>query len=77
MKRPAKGARKIVVYDKHYWWLLARSRIVIWTEEKVKHVFDLSEFTGWSWDDIERGIWKRYFSITPKYVAEQIIERNL
>jgi hypothetical protein len=75
MDKPQKGARKITVNDKRYWWLVARGKIIIWSD--TKHVFDLSEFTGWSWSAIERGKWKRYFSITPKYVAEQIKERKL
>jgi len=70
--KPMKGSRKIIVDDKTYYWLLRPGTVVIWDEEKKKHIFDLSTFTGWSWNDIERGYWKRYFSVKPKYVAEQI-----
>jgi len=73
--RPMKGARKIVVDDKTYWWLIGGAYIIIWDEEKKKYFFNLSEFTGWSWNEIERGHWKGYFSIKPKFVAEQIRKR--
>jgi hypothetical protein len=67
-QKPMKGARKIVVNGASYWWLYRGSRVVIWDVDGKKHVYYDSEVTGWSNDAIERGVWKSYFSITPKQI---------
>ncbi len=37
---------------------------------------DLSTFTGISWDQIEKGKWKKWFSITPSDIKE-FIEKKI
>ncbi len=76
MDKPMKGTRHIVVEDKEYYWLYRRSKVIIWAGEK-KHVYSDSEVTGWSSDSIERGQWKRYFSITPVHIANWIKEKGI
>lgn len=72
MNKPAKGARKIVVDGKTYFWFYKRSKIVIWSDDGVKHVYSDSDMTGMTSDNIERGKWKGWFSITPSDVAKWI-----
>ena len=67
-----KGFRKIVVNDKTYMWRLIRNFVVIICPDGEKFPVSLSVLTGWSSPDIERGMNKRYFSVTPKDVAEFI-----
>ncbi len=76
MEKPQRGARKIIVNGKEYYWLYRRSKVIIWDGEK-KHVYRDSEITGWSSDDIERGKWKRCFSIGPARIADWIKEKGI
>lgn len=76
-KKPAKGARKIVVDNRNYYWLYKGSKIVIWDEKGKKHLYDDSDATGWSNDAIERGKWKKYFSITPSFIADFIRKEKI
>lgn len=72
------GWRKIVVNEKTYKYRIGRQNVVIVDTdskgEKGKIVVDFSKLTGWSWDTIERGMNKGYFSITPKQIADYIEE---
>lgn len=76
MNKPCKQARKIIVNDQEYWWAFIKSKILIY-KDNVKKVIDLSDFTGLSWDELERGQWKRWLKITPGYVADWIKEHGL
>lgn len=68
--------RKIVVNDKKYKYRIGRQNVVIVEDinegEENKIVVSFSELTNMSPDDIERAKWKRYFSITPKDIANYI-----
>ncbi len=47
--------------------------------QRRRHVVDISTFTGWTWDNIERAYWKRYaeaLEIRPGTVRAYI-EKNL
>lgn len=77
MKKPAKGARRIVVSGREYYWLYRGARVVIWANGGKKYVYTDSELSGWSNDSIERGKWKKYFSITPKDIADWISEKGI
>jgi len=70
-----KGFRKIIVDEKLWWWKFIKSKVVAYSDEtKEKRVIDLSTLTGQSWNDIERGEWKHYFSVTPKEVEKWLKE---
>ncbi len=55
MDKPIKAARRLTVKGREYYWLYRRSKIIIWIDKK-KHVYSDSEITGWTPDEIERGI---------------------
>ena len=67
--------RKIVVNNKTYKYRIGRQNVVIvenGTTEKNKMVVDFSTLKTMSWDTVERAIHKRYFSISPKDIANYI-----
>jgi hypothetical protein len=77
IKKPAKGARLIVVGKRWWHWLYKGSKIIIWNDRGKKKVFkNLPELTGMTWDEIDRASRKKYFSITPRFI-EKIIKREL
>lgn len=60
-------------------WLYAvgKGAIPIWSPDGVKHVTNLSEVSGWFWDDIERAQHKGYWEgIRPSDIKE-FIESDL
>jgi len=77
MKKPIKAARKIVVNGKEYYWFRGRRDIVIWTEEGKKYMASESAITGMDNNSIDRAKRKKYFSITPKQVAEWIKRKEV
>ena len=65
--------RKIVVDDIEYKWVFGRTAIVIRDADgAVVAKPQVTDITGLSWDDIERGTYKGYFHLTPKDVADWI-----
>ncbi len=75
---PKTKRRKIVVNDKVYHWSYnGKGRVVFWDENNTKHVFGTNKVAKMNWDDIEQGQWKRWFSLTPKDIAEFIKEKKL
>lgn len=68
----SKGYRKIVVQGVEYEYKVGRSYVDIRPPEGARMTPDLREVTGLTWDEIERGQWKRYFSVTPKQIKEYI-----
>lgn len=77
MKKPMKGARRIVVNDKEYYWLYRGSTVIIWPDGGRKSVYSDSEVTGWPSDTIERGKRKGYFSLTPRDIAVWINKEGI
>lgn len=74
---PKRKFRKIHFEDEIWEYKIKPSCVIIISPERVNHRIDMSTFTGWSWHDIERGQWKKYFPpIKPSYVKEYI-EKNL
>ena len=71
-----KTKRKIVVDHIEYEWVYGNHIVVIRRNGKVVAKPTLTEITGLSWNDIERGQWKGWLSITPKNVATWI-QKNL
>lgn len=64
--------RKLVLDFGIWQWKVGRSNVVIQSPEKKKIVVDFSKLTGFDWSTIERGIYKRYFKITPQCIREYI-----
>jgi hypothetical protein len=67
-----KSKRKIHLFGKVWEYIIGNGRIVIWSPDGKKYLTDMSEVSGWSWTDIERGTWKGYFSITPQMIKDHI-----
>lgn len=63
-----KGWRKINIRNEEWKYKIGKFNVVA-KKEKETIVINLSELTCISWDEIERGVWKGYFSITPKHIA--------
>ena len=73
-----KGFRKIKVGGKVYNYKICHSYATFnyiddTTNKKKGFKGTYLEISNWdSWDKIERGCWKNYFSITPKMIADFI-----
>lgn len=76
-KKPHRKSRQIIVVNKEYYWLLATWDIVIWDEDRKKTTYNLSKVTGLSPDEIERGQYKRYFSVKPRHITKMIKQINV
>lgn len=61
--------RNITVNGSVYQYYVGKSHTKIILPNGKGIVVDHSEMTGLSWDSIERGQYKGYFSITPAQVA--------
>jgi len=69
--------RRIHLFNKVWEYYISRGgNILIWGPDGEKHTTDMSKVSGWNWNEIERGTWKRYFSITPAQI-KHYIEYNL
>jgi len=66
--------RKIHIRDKIYNWKFIKNRILIFDPDGKKFIPTLSELTGLSNNDIERGQRRRYFSVLPSQVKEYIVK---
>lgn len=65
--------RRIVVDGREWRWSLGkRAGHAEARCGAVKIAAPITEVTGLSWDEVERGKWKRYFSVTPQQVADWI-----
>lgn len=64
--------RKVHIANKIYEYSIGMQHIRIKTPEGKILSPNFSEVTGLNWDNIERGIWKRYFSIKPQQIKDYI-----
>lgn len=71
-----KGYRRITVGGVDYEYKVGRAYVDIRPPEGERMTPTLAEVTGLTWDEIERGKWKRYFSVTPQQVKEYIEGRQ-
>lgn len=79
-RKPEQLKRKLHFPDGSIWtWQTRREIIRIREPDNVTtHLVNLSEFSGWTWDALERADWKGYsYSITPREVKEWIRFRYL
>jgi hypothetical protein len=56
--KPRKGARKLVVDGRPWWFKVGQATVEIWDSSNHKSAVDINELTGRSWDVLERGRWK-------------------
>ena len=70
--------RLIEVDGKDYRYHVGKSFIVIQSDERgVNTVVELDEFTGLTWEQIEKQQLKKSFSIKPKQISEYIKDNRL
>lgn len=67
-----KGYRKITVGNTDYEYKVGRAYVDIRPPEGSRMTPDLRQVTGLTWDAIDRGKWKRTFSVTPQQIREYI-----
>ncbi|KKN63691.1 hypothetical protein LCGC14_0499260 [marine sediment metagenome] len=72
----SKGYRKISVGGVNYEYKVGRAHVDIRPPGGARMTPDLRQVTGLTWDEIERGTWKRYFSVTPQQIREYIEGRQ-
>lgn len=62
--------RKISVNDVEWRFKIGKQNVVARNAETGKSkVINFHHLTGLSWNEIDRGKWKGWFSITPKQIA--------
>ena len=66
--------RTIHVAGRTWIYQIGRCSVVARAQDnQEKRVVDLSKLTGLSWDDIERGIRKRWFKVQPHMIAAWLV----
>lgn len=66
-----KSRRQITVDGRIWFWQVGTCSVSARAQDTKEHrVVDFSTLTGMTWSSIEKGIWKRYFHIKPKQVAD-------
>lgn len=67
--------RKLHIGDKIWHYTVGRSSVSIWSPEETSHRInvDIPIITHWTWDNIERARWKRYWTgVKPSEIKEFI-----
>jgi hypothetical protein len=67
-----KGYRKISVNGAEYEWKLGRNVVDI-RSESLHLMPTLATITGLTPHEVERAVWKNYFSVTPGDVRDYIV----
>ena len=68
----SKGYRKISVGGTDYEYKVGRSHVDIRFPDGSRMTPTLAKLSGLTWDEVERGKWKRWFSVTPQQIREYI-----
>ena len=71
-----KGYRKIAVDGIDYEYKVGRNYVDIRPPEGRRMTPDFEQVTGLTWDQIEWGTWKGFFSVTPQHIKEYIERRQ-
>lgn len=75
--RPLPGHRRLVIRGRLWQWRFGKSIRIVSPEGVSTHVA-LTDFTGMSWDDLERADWKGYTTpVTPRSIRDHIERRIL
>jgi hypothetical protein len=69
---PLLPMKKIHTDEGVYQYQVGRQNVLLFDPKGTKSVIPLSDISGLSWDQIERGKWKRWFSVTPSMVRDFI-----
>lgn len=73
MKKGKNRQRKLHIDGCIWTYHVGDVYIGIWSPEGKKFLTDISEVSGWPWDDIERGKWKgNWKGISPSMVKNFI-----
>lgn len=68
--------RRISVGGKIWYYRIGKSWCVAKEQDSgAGRRINLSNLTGMEWSDIERGQWKRWFHVTPKQIADWLINQ--
>lgn len=63
--------RTINIDGRIWYWKVGRTNVVARAQDtNEKRVVDFSKLTGMDWCSIEKGMWKRWFKVTPGMVAD-------
>jgi hypothetical protein len=70
--------RQIAVGGISYQYVIGKQNVVIQNSvTKKKVIVGLDKITGMDWNTIERAKHKKYFSVTPKEIANHILMKGL
>ena len=72
-----RNMRKIVVDNRTYYWCYGDWVRIVSCDRTYDRRVPLSEVTGISGPEIERGRWKKNFSLIPSMVADYLRRRNV
>lgn len=64
--------RTVHIDEQEWLYKIGRINIVIQSPDGIKHVTDMSEISGLSWSEIEKGTYKGWFHITPQQIKTYI-----
>ena len=64
--------RVLTVGNLVFKYKVGKTRVNIILPDGSRVYPSLSEVSGLSWDEVERGQWKRWFSVTPSMLADYI-----
>ncbi len=74
-KKKTRYNRKAHIQGREWRWFVGRWNIAFLGPDREKFYASFNDVTGKSSDEIERGQWKGYFSITPFEVKQYLLER--
>lgn len=64
------STRKIVVDGVQWLYRIGKHNVTaMCVRTRERKTIDFSKLTGMEWDTIEKGMWRRWFHITPKQIA--------
>jgi hypothetical protein len=72
-----RGFRKLVLDSGTWLYKVGKGHIAIISPTGQKHLTDQSKVTGMSWDTLERGYWKKWFTGIGPGMLREWIENNI
>jgi hypothetical protein len=68
--------RKVHINNQIWHYSIGKQNVIIESPEEIQWVVAFDKLLNMKWSDIERGQWKRYFTIKPSNI-KTYIESNL